>query len=577
MNKLFKRMLALSLALVMMLSLAITAQADEFDPRSVCEGVKITIAVPADDEVIDWDTNALTLYIEESLGVDLEFNVYASADYLDKLNVMVNGGAKLPDIIFGSDHGDISANNIYLNWAEAGAIIPLNEYYENPAYAKNVNDSSAICGVDIPAMIADPNGVIWGVPRLLESPTQESRQKMWISTKYMEKVGVDKVPTNTEEYYELCKAFADAGDLNGNGIADEIALPGQGDALANLAWFNYLMSAYVYAWDDFYLDVTDGELEFAYTTDAWKEGLKYIKRFFDEGIFDKNMLTMDGASYTAIISDPAIRCLSEVGYYPGMTITPGYVKHAEMLLYEYVPALDGPEKEGEAFFLPSVAKVAAVISADCENPLAAFLVLDFMCSEEMGLSNRFGRRGIDWVYNSDLSTDELNVRLQEAFGEGKTADMYSGKLKSEYPVPVIWEFGTVIWGKNVPQNRAYMHAGPFIRARYLYMGLDVLYDESTPETKPTALWNQKYADSMMATIAEAPAEHILRLPMTADEAAEVNEIQLGLNSYVFESIGAFLSGAWDIDAYWDTYLGELDKIGVEDALAMYQTSFDRTK
>ena len=41
--------------------------------------------------------------------------------------------------------------------------------------------------------------------------------------------------------------------------------------------------------------------------------------------------------------------------------------------------------------------------------------------------------------------------------------------------------------------------------------------------------------------------------------------------------GAFLSGAWDIDAYWDTYLGELDKIGVEDALAMYQTSFDRTK
>ena len=74
MNKMFKRMTALALMLVMVLSMTAHGEA-AFDPKSVCEGVKITIAVPADDEVIDWDTNALTLYIEESLGVDLEFDV----------------------------------------------------------------------------------------------------------------------------------------------------------------------------------------------------------------------------------------------------------------------------------------------------------------------------------------------------------------------------------------------------------------------------------------------------------------------------------------------------------------------
>lgn len=65
--------------------------------------------------------------------------------------------------------------------------------------------------------------------------------------------------------------------------------------------------------------------------------------------------------------------------------------------------------------------------------------------------------------------------------------------------------------------------------------------------------------------------------MTTEELADANEIQTTLSSYVRESIGAFLTGEWDIDTYWDTYLAELDKIGIDEVLALYQTAFDRTK
>ena len=73
-----------------------------------------------------------------------------------------------------------------------------------------------------------------------------------------------------------------------------------------------------------------------------------------------------------------------------------------------------------------------------------------------------------------------------------------------------------------------------------------------------------------------PDESVISLPMTAEETVDANEIQGNLDSYITESIGAFLTGEWDIDSYWDTYLTELEKIGVNEALTLYQTSYDRT-
>ena len=81
----------------------------------------------------------------------------------------------------------------------------------------------------------------------------------------------------------------------------------------------------------------------------------------------------------------------------------------------------------------------------------------------------------------------------------------------------------------------------------------------------------------MDTFKYAPEERIITLPMTTEENQTAKEIQKTLDNYVNESIGAFLTGQWDIDEYWDTYLAELEKIGIDDALAIYQTSYDRTK
>lgn len=73
-----------------------------------------------------------------------------------------------------------------------------------------------------------------------------------------------------------------------------------------------------------------------------------------------------------------------------------------------------------------------------------------------------------------------------------------------------------------------------------------------------------------------PDEIVLFLPMRGDERAEVSEIQYSLDNYVKESIGAFLSGEWDIDEAWESYLSVLEKIGIDRALEIYQNSYNRT-
>ncbi|MBQ8233170.1 MAG: extracellular solute-binding protein [Lachnospiraceae bacterium] len=288
----------------------------EFDPRTITEGVVLKVAVQSDNEVIDWETNNTTLMIEEKFGVDLQFEEYAAGTFQDKLTVMINGGDELPDIILapGDSSGILKSNQS--SWTSTGAILELSDFYANPDYAKYINIAMEKEGVDLVSQLRDADGKIWGLPRYLPGTNDATAYRLWINLEYAKACGFEELPTTTEGFFELCKAFVAAGDLNGNGLDDEVVFTGKSDV--DEPWFKFLMTPFVYSWDDSYLDVTDGKLEFAYTTDAWKEGLKYIKQFFDEGLIDTTILTQDKAARTAIENDPAMRLLSTVDYRPRM-------------------------------------------------------------------------------------------------------------------------------------------------------------------------------------------------------------------------------------------------------------------
>ena len=63
--------------------------------------------------------------------------------------------------------------------------------------------------------------------------------------------------------------------------------------------------------------------------------------------------------------------------------------------------------------------------------------------------------------------------------------------------------------------------------------------------------------------------------MTADEATELQTIQVEVQNYINSSKVAFITGEKSLDDDWDTYLEELDACGLQTMIDIYQTAYDR--
>ena len=63
--------------------------------------------------------------------------------------------------------------------------------------------------------------------------------------------------------------------------------------------------------------------------------------------------------------------------------------------------------------------------------------------------------------------------------------------------------------------------------------------------------------------------------MTTDELESVVDSKTEITKYLYESVGAFLTGAKDIDAEWDNYKTQMKKLGADELLQVYQTAWDR--
>lgn len=540
-----KRVLAGALACGMLLTTFTGCGKGDDKKSTQVEGVTLTVAIPEKTRVADYNTNDMTIMIEEALGVNLEFTSYPSANYESKLNVMVMSGDKLPDII-------IKPGTQFKSWIKEGAILDLSEYFDNPEYSKYFREAQERTGEDILKYVTQPDGKIYQIPFYIQDPGQSVQQHMWIYEPWLEAYGKG-VPQTTEEFYDFCK-FVATTDLNGNGKQDEIGLSGTGIG----GWFDFLMSAFVYAHESSeFRIVEDGQVQFAFMQDEWKEGLKYIKKLMDEGLIPKETLTQKSDQYKSMLYAETPLVSTFVDWcYMGTDIE----RRSE---YTYIPALEGPEGVKLAMNQPIEATTGygAVISADCENPLAAFLVCDYLFKEEVSLTNRYGKQGVDWDYWEDAKD---KVEDPEAWG----AQMEGYDIK-------FITYDTNFWYGVDVQNSSYMEVGPIIRDKDTIIGRGMITKPST-KAEEIALYNEQITWECIAECEKyAPEEVWDYAPLTDEEERSITAARNTMRNYVQESIGAFLTGTKDIDKDWDAYLKELETIGVDKILKIYQTAYSR--
>lgn len=196
---------------------------------------------------------------------------------------------EMPDIILtGVSSGNRYDKATEQALGEQGLVLSLNDYLDTVS----VGYKQAFEEIDgLKEYITTPDGNIYSLPNIDGSLHVQYNMKLWINTQWLDNLGLD-MPTTTEEFYEVMKAFKEK-DANGNGDPnDEIPLStvtsGAGTQLDG-----FLMNPFQLTSETNKLYVDNGKVTFAPAQEGYKEGLKYLNQLYAEGLLNPESFTQD--------------------------------------------------------------------------------------------------------------------------------------------------------------------------------------------------------------------------------------------------------------------------------------------
>ncbi len=500
------------------------------------ERITLTVGVPQNAVIENWETNLQTLALEEDTNIDLSFVEFPSnsTEFLQKVELMIMaGGNDLPDVLLNALGGQANL----IKYAQAGMIVPTTDFYQNLAYhIDQVTQKTAMTKNELLSYVTAYDGNVYGVFTVAESiNNQYSRGRVMIYDPWLEALSLE-APQTTEEFVAVLTAFVQ-DDPNGNGKADEIGLVGFRDVMtANYAYA--LMSPFIYTQPEYWL-AENGKIDVAFTKDEWREGLRFTKRLIDEGLLDPISFTQDQTQMTAMISpDPAT-----VGAFVRISASNLSGTDPKREQYTIVPPLEGPTGLRQQTWVPNLPSISMVITKNCESAEAAFLLGDYMCSEKMSLWNRFGREGIEWV-----RPEPGDRSLFESIG-------YKPTLK----------FVSTAWGTL--QNVWWAQTGPHILSSYLNDGVVATQTTGDPFKSLGRIDSQiQYANKEGAVVG---------LVYNEQEQEVMTELHGTILTYARESFTRFAMGDLSLDNDWEAYLAEFERMGLDKVVAATQAAYDR--
>ena len=122
----------------------------------VTEPYTLNIFFQQETQVLDYEDNKLTKFLEEETGIHIEWNLVPGKDKTQKLNLLLATGQDLPDVFMGG-----METATVIEYAEQGTIIPLTSYIENDSkWFKEVLGEIP----DLEGIITAPDGEIYALP-----------------------------------------------------------------------------------------------------------------------------------------------------------------------------------------------------------------------------------------------------------------------------------------------------------------------------------------------------------------------------------------------------------------------------
>lgn len=554
-----KRTLAILLALMLLLGTMSAGAVELSAPGEfplVNEEATLTIGLVPSALTVDYYDNELTHYIEERTGVNLEFYFFPTTESSQKLSLMVAANETLPDIL-GMSLDELTRTQ----YGQSGVFIPLNRYVENESFTYYWDLAMDTYATEeqkntVLANAYSYDGNIYAYPQFAQATFDLCATGLLINKQWLENLGLE-MPTTTDEFYTVLKAFKEQ-DPNGNGEADEIPLiacSGGYNTDVRLA----LMNAFVY---DAYLltdrdqmEVVDGKLSVPFTTDAWREGLRYMHRLVEEGLLSPLSFSQSQSELTSIMSAPADQASLVGTVCATSTVIFSPVDQVERAYeYDVLPPLTGPEGVCYTPYTGVDGNYSTYITDDCADPDLAYRFLDALGERDMTLTMRYGQQGLDWDYTTEGKVAHWRLEGYET--------IYKTTPTAERPQPWSSE-DSIIWHTN-----------------FANMLPPALIDGGV-RTYNNEL--QEYVTDMLGfrstsfKLDKHPETIAYKISYTQEEQDMINEIKTSVRTYVDESFTRFILGDLDVESDWDSYLAELENMGLSYYLEVAQGAYDRAQ
>jgi len=475
-------------------------------------------------------TNIKVTYMEASSD---------GAEQSQQVNLMLASGADLPDA-FSYNMG----MQRLTTYGNAGVFLEMSDYIDKwTVNVQHVWDETKPYGKSVCLTM---DGKLYGLPSFNGCFHCNYSNRGWINQVWLDNLGLP-MPTTTDEYYETLKAFKEQ-DANGNGnLTDEVPLIGMTNGW-NTKIENFLMNAFVTnragnANTLNRVNIVGDKLEAAYMTDGWKEGLKFYRKLYEEGLLDPECFVMDTTGGSMLASDPAGNRVGS--FFSGVSTQVGGEGEIPWA-WSIIPPLKGPKGVQSVAFYPDFPSVKWVVTSAAKHPEIAV------------------RWGDSWL------EDNIEFIVLTRGGLGDTPASF-------FIDPAV--HGTVIGQNDQPAiyytdpNRLWLEtnlwiadANPGFTSNYSRECVAYnLGDSSEYDLEKVILLAAKLYEKFK------PEKVLPPLQYSDKEIDRVNELMTMINTYVEENFAAFVTGQRNIDSDWDSYIKELNSMGVEELLG-YMTA-----
>lgn len=463
-------------------------------------------------------------WMEDYTNVHIEWEVHPNSDYGTVKSTKIAAGEIDTDIM------NIGSISTAVQAGYNGLAAPISQ-----EWIPNVIEYNNTVLPTILTNITAPDGNIYCITGGV-SPNLGHICFMY-NKDWLDQLGKE-MPTTLDEFYDLCVAMKEAGDLNGNGEADEIILtaPGIG-TVCNMLGNSFGLVQYEDC-DAFFPD-ENGVVQAEIVQDNERECWAYVHKLFEEGILDPG-ITNTGANdmSTKIASD-------KVGifiYYSAFSVTYGKlstkgqtVDFTKDYVYGMGEALTGPRGDKFYSLRNRAGGDACIISANSKNIELAARWLDVLTCDPKALKVRTcGWEGEQYTYDEN------------------------GEMQLIYP-----EDGSP-WAINV------YGCGQIAMPHYQN------YDQLMNSKLNMPWYVEQYANILNNDDWVAPGVPIVGA--YTDEEQELLDLsKTDCQSYYGEARAKFITGEMDIDSQWDEYVSTIYGLGLQDWIDAEQMIYDRTR